>query len=422
MNAKSTLKWISLVLVGASVGIVLRVSGIHLSPPTAALTGGLSILCAAFLLTWACDAVQPDMSRSLSLAILALIAVLPEYAVDMYFTWQAGRHPEGQYASYAVANMTGANRLLLGLGWAFICFVSWWRMRRPVTLEPNQRTEVLFLGLATLYAFVVPMKQSIEWYDGLVLIGLYVWYIVLASQKPLEEVEEGGPVEFLLHLPAVYRRLTSAVFFLVAGMAIFACSEPFCEGLLQTGRMLHINEFFLVQWLAPIASETPEFIVAVIFALRGRPELSMATLLSSKLNQWTLLVGLIPWVYAVAYGSLTPPIPMSSLQLQEILLTAAQSLFGVAILAKLRFDVVQGGVLFILFASQLVLSMAVSTGATALQSTGHVHHLFSVIYVVLAILIMVRQYRALWTLRFGANLEVTRRGGEVPTSPTPPRD
>ncbi len=146
MNAKSTLKWISLVLVGASVGIVLRVSGIHLSPPTAALTGGLSILCAAFLLTWACDAVQPDMSRSLSLAILALIAVLPEYAVDMYFTWQAGRHPEGQYASYAVANMTGANRLLLGLGWAFICFVSWWRMRRPVTLEPNQRTEVLFLG------------------------------------------------------------------------------------------------------------------------------------------------------------------------------------------------------------------------------------------------------------------------------------
>jgi cation:H+ antiporter len=33
-----------------------------------------------------------------------------------------------------------------------------------------------------------------------------------------------------------------------------------------TGRLLRINEFLLGQWLVPIASETPEFVVALGFA------------------------------------------------------------------------------------------------------------------------------------------------------------
>src|SRR5689334_18131922 len=75
-----------------------------------AIASGVAVLGASFLLLWACDAVQEDISQTLALAIVALIAVLPEYAVDMYITWQAGHNPE--YAHYAIANMTGANRLI----------------------------------------------------------------------------------------------------------------------------------------------------------------------------------------------------------------------------------------------------------------------------------------------------------------------
>ena len=96
-------------------GLWLRLSGLHLDPPTAALLSGLAILGASFLLLWACDVAQMDIPQTLALAVVALIAVLPEYAVDMYFTWQAGKHPESDYAHYAIANMTGANRLLIGV-------------------------------------------------------------------------------------------------------------------------------------------------------------------------------------------------------------------------------------------------------------------------------------------------------------------
>ena len=43
------------------------------------------------MLSWAAEAAQVDISAGLALAVLALLAVLPEYAVDFVFSWQAGQ-------------------------------------------------------------------------------------------------------------------------------------------------------------------------------------------------------------------------------------------------------------------------------------------------------------------------------------------
>jgi cation:H+ antiporter len=142
--------------------------------------------------------------------------------------------------------------------------------------------------------------------------------------------------------------------FLLAGFTIFISAEPFAEGLLATGRTFGIEEFILVQWLAPLASESPEFIVAILFALKGNPGASMGTLLSSKVNQWTLLVGMLPLVYAVSAGQVAPMV-MDSRQVEEILLTAAQSLFAVAVLANLSFSLFEALMIFVLFSTQLLI-------------------------------------------------------------------
>jgi len=139
-------------------GVVIRLAGIELPPPQMTLVSGMAILGASFLLLWACDAFQVDFSQTLALAVVALIAVLPEYAVDMYFTWMAGKHPEGEYAHWAIANMTGANRLLIGVAWGMIAAVYWFRFGREVRLEKERRTELLFLGMATAYAFLIPIN------------------------------------------------------------------------------------------------------------------------------------------------------------------------------------------------------------------------------------------------------------------------
>ncbi len=364
-------------------GLACFLFSVHLPPPMAAAVSGAAILGASFLLLWACDVAQNDIPQALALAVVALIAVLPEYAVDMYFTWMAGKHPESDYAHFAIANMTGANRLLIGVAWTAVAGVVWWRSRQPVVLEEARRTEVLFLGLATAYAITIPLSGSLTWVDGAVLIGLYAVYIAIAARRRCEEPELEGVAAVLGALPKAWRRLATAALFLFAAGVIVANAEAFSEGLVATGRQLGVNEFLLVQWLAPIASEAPEFIVAIMFALRGMAGMALGSLISSKLNQWTLLVGMIPGVYGVSSGSFASPMPLDGLQMHEIMLTAAQSLLAVGLLAGLRLSIRGALLLFVLFLGQF-LAPAVPDAVWTLMP-GHltgsqVHFLFSFLY------------------------------------------
>jgi len=315
--------------------------------------------------------------------------------VDMYFTWEAGQFPDSAYAGYAVANMTGANRLLIGVAWAAVAALYWLRHRKVVHLSAVRRTELVFLGMATVYAFVVYLKGSLAWYDGLVLLGLYVWYMRIAGARPCEEC----------------RRLATAAMFLFAAGAILANAEPFCEGLIGTGKVLGINEFVLVQWLAPIASEAPEFTVALMFALRGQPGLALGSLLSSKLNQWTLLVGMIPGVFAVSHGSLDHPLPMGQFQMDEILLTAAQSLLGVILLASLRLSLGGALLLFVLFSAQLIspeLVKALLGGTLFGLPADEMHRFFSLLYFAVAAVLFIRRPRDIAQLRHGLRRDAPR--------------
>ena len=78
---------------GRRAGIVLALGGFGASDPMRALIYGAAIVGAAFLLSWAAEAVQFDFSQGLALAMLALIAILPEYVVDASFAWLAAEDP-----------------------------------------------------------------------------------------------------------------------------------------------------------------------------------------------------------------------------------------------------------------------------------------------------------------------------------------
>ena len=96
--------------------------------------------------------------------------------------------------------------------------------------------------------------------------------------------------------------------------------------------------------------------VACLYAARLHAADSLGTLLSSKVNQWTLLVGTIPLVFALSSGSLSG-LPLDDQQRSELLLTAAQSLFAVSILITLALSTRAAVVLFVLFAVQFLASL-----------------------------------------------------------------
>jgi cation:H+ antiporter len=332
--------------------IAIHFAGIHLTPQFEALSSGVAIFGAAFLLSWAAELSQKDIPQALAIALLALIAVLPEYAVDMYFAWSAGKDPK--YTAFATANMTGANRLLIGVGWAAVVITYWLKSgKKAVELEPSHKIELFYLALATLYSFLIPLKGQLDLIDAVALIMIFVFYMRAASKAEHVEPELEGPAAMIESWGTRPRRAWTVSFFLLSGFTIFTAAEPFAEGLLATGRTFGIEEFILVQWLAPLASESPEFIVAILFALKGQPGTSMGALLSSKVNQWTLLIGMLPIVYAVSAES-AGGMHMDARQVEEMFLTAAQSIFAVAVLANLSFSLLEALIVFVLFWTQLL--------------------------------------------------------------------
>ncbi|HME74322.1 MAG TPA: sodium:proton exchanger, partial [Mycobacterium sp.] len=140
--------------------LVVRVLGIHPSPILGLITYGAAVVAASFVLAWAAEAAQIDVSGGLAVAVLGVIAVLPEYAVDLYYAYTAGHVPE--YTQYAAANMTGSNRLLMGLGWPVVVLVSILVARRAtgrkvgeLDLDVSNRVEIGFLMFAGVAAFLV---------------------------------------------------------------------------------------------------------------------------------------------------------------------------------------------------------------------------------------------------------------------------
>ena len=335
----------------------LRHCGLNLPAPWQPVLPGAAILGAAFLLSWAAELAQLEIPQALSLACVALVAVLPEYAVDIYFAWTGGKDPS--YVAYAAANMAGGNRLLIGAGWFSVVFAYWIKTgRKAISLEPARRLELFALIAATLYSFVIPLKKTLSLFDCLCLLLIFAAYIVRAARSHMVEPDlEGGPAELLAGFAAGPRRAATALLFVLAALTICKAAGPFAEGLLRAGRQLGVDEFILVQWLAPLASEAPEFIVAVLFALRGKPGAGIGTLLSSKVNQWTLLVGMLPLAYAVSSGG-PHAMHLDGRQVSELLLTSAQSIFAVILLCDLEFSLRDGAVIFALFLSQLVLTGA----------------------------------------------------------------
>ncbi len=330
-----------------------HLGGLGLPPEMEALLSGLAILGAAFLLSWSMELAERDIPQNLALLVLALVSVLPEYAVDLHFAITAAEKPE--YSHYAIANMTGANRLLIGLGWAAVVLIACRKHRvASIRIERHHRIEMQALLLATVYSFVIPLNGYVGLFDAAVLFAIFVLYVRAAMRGEIHEADLIGPAAILSReFDDLGRRIWATLMFLFAAWAIWVSAEPFADGLVHVGRNYAIDEFLLVQWVAPLASEAPEFAIAILFAVRGRATVGLGALISSKVNQWTLLVGALPVAFVAAGGG-WHGLPLDARQTEELVLTSAQSLLAAFLIADFSFSRQEAILLAALFGVQLI--------------------------------------------------------------------
>jgi hypothetical protein len=242
-------------------GVLVRLGGGVAPYPIQLLAYGAAVVAAAFLLAWACEAAQVDIARGVVVAAVAFVAILPEYVIEVHFAFS------GQ-AAYVTANLTGASRLLLGVCIALPAAVALlprrWRPGPvgPVELLPAQRVELAILALGSLWALRGVITGRLTVLDSLVLIALYGLYLTRAAASSDVGPEPVGVAAQISALPKAERRRWAAGLMLFAAAVILLTAVPFGDAVLGTGALVGISPYLLLQWIVPVATETPELVVA----------------------------------------------------------------------------------------------------------------------------------------------------------------
>ena len=322
---------------------------------------GLAIFGAALLISWGAEASEKDISGAFVIALIALIAVLPEYSIESILAYTAGTSYKNNNfvytdrVGYVSANVTGANRLLSGLGWPFIMLINLYKKDDQIDILNNNKLELLIIGVGLSCMVLTSILNFQPLLISALLICVYLFYLYISSKKESEEAEFVGISEYITNFRKPTRISINVSLITFSAISIFIVSHPFVESLIHVGEKFGIDEYYLIQWLAPLASESPEILIAGLFAFRNKSIESIAIILSSQANQMSLLIGSMGWIFAFATNKFVS-FPVNDTQSIEFLLTAAFALIQIAIIYKSKFNKTIIISMMLLFFSQLIFS------------------------------------------------------------------
>jgi cation:H+ antiporter len=344
-NPPPFLRFAALALAGAGA--------LQAGSPWNILWAGPAILLASLMIAWGAEATQFFLAQGIALALLALLQTLPEFAVEAILAWHRD-------VPDLFANLTGALMLLTGIGWPMIYFSAATAHRREhqqpmrvIELEDEHAVQVAALFAALVWQFVVWWKGELNLLDSAVLLAIYVGYLWVMSRLPPEEREAIGEIgrapRAIVLAPRPLRVFAILALFVIGGGAVFLVVDPFLAGLFGLSTLIGISRYQFIQWIAPLVSESPEGISAFYWARDyRRASIALMNMVSSNINQWTLLAGLLPVVLSLSAGRATP-IPLDAMQSRDLLLTLAQSLLGAILLLDMRLRWYEAAALLVLF-------------------------------------------------------------------------
>ena len=376
---------ITINLIIAIVGIIVKSQHSLLPEILLPILYGFSIFSAALIISWAAESSERDISGSFVIAIIALIAVLPEYAIETVLAYTAGQSYKlnnfvfTNRVGYVSANVTGANRLLAGLGWPLIMLINMLKNNQLLNIKNNNKLELLVLGIGAISMIIASIIKFQPIFISFVLIIIYLIYLFITSKKESTESEFVGISEYLANLPKLTRITTNILLIIFSAVTIFIVSHPFVESLIHIGGKFGIDEYYLIQWLAPLASESPEIIIASLFAMKGRSLESISIILSSQANQMSLLIGSMGAIFSFATSSLIS-FPLNDTQGVEFLLTSAFALLQISMILWGKFKLQMPVLLLIIFFVQLIIT---DTSIRAYLSIAI--YMFALIYLILFI-------------------------------------
>ena len=319
-----------------------------------------AVISSALLISWGAECYQFVVSQGFAVAVIALLQVIPEFLVEGVIAWQKD-------IPLMMANFTGSNRLLMGLGWSGVYFIAstmhflkkgtW---LKEIRIKEVHSIEVVALLISSAYFCVILLKGTLTIIDSVVLLSIFVWYMwALLKLEPEEKEKEDdliAPCKAIVKIKSpVLKNMFIYFLFIVGGITFLFVAEPFIHSLRGLSAALGISTFIFVQWVAPFLSEFPEKLTAFYWASRiTHASLGLVNFVSSKVNQWTLLIAMVPIVYSVSMGQISA-VPLDDHHKWQIFLSMVMTFYGCSCLAKFRFTFIDAVLMFSLWFIQFVM-------------------------------------------------------------------
>jgi cation:H+ antiporter len=320
------------------------------------------VLLASLMIAWGAESAQFFMAQGFALVILAWMQTLPEFAVEAVLAWHG-------HAELLIANLTGAIRLLIGLGWPMIYATAavayrrqYGKPMRTIRLEADNSATLVGVLLCLAYVSVIAWKGSLGLVDAGFLLLIYAAYLLVLKKLPAEGHEDIKHLEGIPRLIVTARRpvrnVAIGILFLGGGALISLVADPFVGSMMAISATLGISQFIFIQWVAPFLSEFPEGVSAFYWAreITDAP-MALMNMVSSNITQWALLSALLPVVLSLGVGH-PAAIVFDSEQKVEVLMTLGQSLMGMLFLVNMELSWWEAAVIFILWAVQFAFSLA----------------------------------------------------------------
>lgn len=206
-------------------------------------------------------------------------------------------------ADMAIGNIVGSNMfntlMILGIT-ALVSplVVTKDNLRKDIPLNIFVTLLLILMGMHHTF-FGIGKEDSISRLDGLVLLGIFAWYMWISFKSDKgDEAEEGEGT--------VARGIWLSVFMVVGGLAaLIIGGRLFVNSATALAQMFGVSDKFIAITVMAAGTSMPELATCVVAALKGRGQLALGNILGSNISNILLILGGSALICPLSFSGMT---------------------------------------------------------------------------------------------------------------------
>lgn len=241
-------------------------------------------------------------------------------------------------ADMAIGNIVGSNifntLMILGVT-ALIAPLAITKDNLKKDIPLNIIVTALLIILGMNFTFFGVGENTISRIDGLILLGIFAWYMWISFKSDKGDETEGEE-------GTVSRNLAVSILMVIGGLAtLILGGRIFVDAATAVAQMFGVSDKFIAITVMAAGTSMPELATCVVAALKGRGQLALGNVLGSNIGNILLILGGSALICPLSFSGMT------SVDLVVVFLCAVFIFLSAFLFRKKELDRVEG-LLFLL--------------------------------------------------------------------------